>query len=140
MGYTHYWKAHSVQTIPQPALTMIKKIVGEAHEAGLIQRDFDDPRAPLVAAEEICFNGAGDLGHETFQFLPGDRKPQFCKTGQKPYDEIVMKVLIALKYHLGENLKVSSDGNFDGEWREVRDYMVARFGIHSRVDQTLVAV
>lgn len=138
MGYTHYWETQDVQTIPQPALDVIQKLVGEAHKSGLIQRDFDDPRPPLVTAEEICFNGVGHQGYETFQFLPGDRTPQFCKTGQKSYDETAMKVLIALKYYLGEHLKVRSDGDFDGELREARQYMEEHFGIQSRTDQSLV--
>ncbi len=74
---------------------------------------------------------SGDCSHESFHF-DRDRgegetweKPEeglyfdFCKTAFKPYDLAVITFLIIAKRHLGESLKVSSDGEdqhwFDGK-------------------------
>lgn len=73
----------------------------------------------------------GDCSHESFHF-DRDRgeaqkweKPEgglygdFCKTAFKPYDLAVITFLIIAKHHLGDALKVASDGEdqhwFDGK-------------------------
>ena len=56
-----------------------------------------------VNDDGVCFNGIGGNGHEPFCFT---REPDslhgkegfgftFCKTAQKPYDEVVCAVLLA---------------------------------------------
>lgn len=39
-----------------------------------------------------------------------------CKTRQKPYDEMVKLAMIALKYHLGDSIKLSNHGNSSYDW------------------------
>ena len=69
----------------------------------------------------------GDCSHETFMFerimkLREWDKPdendlhfEFCKTAYKPYDLAVITCLIIAKQYLGEDIKISSDGE-DEQW------------------------
>ena len=40
----------------------------------------------------------------------------FCKTARKEYDGLVTAALLLAKHHLGNRIRVSSDGNID-EWK-----------------------
>lgn len=143
MGYTHYWE-NTADTIPYEALVIIREIMGEAQSAGLIQYEHDEAKPPVVTEKMIRFNGVGDNGHETFCFNVQDdyrtsegRRFAFCKTAEKPYDVVVMKVLIVLKYYLRDGLKVTSDGRFAAEWEDARAEMERRYGIGTYVDEQL---
>lgn len=119
MGYTHYWTDFGgADTLPTEAVRLIKQVTDQAYRQGLIQREHDDSRPPRVAAQEVRFNGVGEEGHETFRYStsPGD-EIGFCKTARKPYDAVVMRVLLILGYYR-EGLTIRSDGEFDGEWAE----------------------
>jgi hypothetical protein len=83
---------------------------------------------PEVGPEIISLNGVEGDAHETFLIEPTAAKQDwedksdpkvfsFCKTACKPYDEVVTASLAVLKHHLGDALRVSSDGTFD-EWSE----------------------
>ena len=73
---------------------------------------------PSITKDEIMFNGNGDMGEE-FETLYIDRNNvknwSFCKTGVRPYDEVVVAVLI-----IASNLRIltwNSDGrNIDGDF------------------------
>ena len=122
MGYTHYWHDEGEgDQIPADAVRLIRKITDEAHRQGLIQREHDDPRPPVVTAKVVRFNGVGELGHETFHFVPGRTSCCFCKTARKPYDAIVMRVLLVLGYYRPE-LTIRSDGAFSNEWQPALDW------------------
>lgn len=121
--------------IPDEAETLIRGIVREAHASGLIQRELDDPRAPIVTDRFIRFNGVDGMGHETFVYnleetpmLTEDGYFSCCKTAQKPYDVIVMKVLIVLKYYLGDVFCLNSDGDL-ADWADTLDEMSEKYGI-----------
>lgn len=72
----------------------------------------------------------GDCSHETLYF-PRVRQPHewekepekggfyfdFCKTAYKPYDLAVTAFLIIAKHHLGDEIRVSSDGDRD-QWQD----------------------
>ena len=144
MGYTHYWE-NEARAIPAAALVILKELLGEAHRAGIVQREFDDPRPPEVTATRIRFNGAGELGHETFCFdvTDGDRTERgrpfaFCKTNRKPYDAVVMRVLIVLKAFLKDAVRVTSDGGLHEDWRDARAEMGTRYGLVTYVSEELV--
>jgi hypothetical protein len=129
MGYTNYWTDSGThQAIPTPALRIIKTVLDHAYQAGIVQREYDDSRPPVVTAEEIRFNGIGELGHETFGFRTGAPDPfGFCKTARKPYDDVVMRVLLVLAcYRPG--FELSSDGAFDHEWIEALDWFNQKVG------------
>ena len=143
MGYTHYWRT-SAKAIPDAAVVMLRELLAEAHAAGIVQLEDTTPKPPLVTATVIRFNGVGALGHETFFFdvedayRAADGTPfAFCKTNQKPYDAVVMKVLIVLRHFLGEQITVTSDGSFDDEWGDVRAEMEERYGITTIVEAKL---
>ncbi|MDQ2784741.1 MAG: hypothetical protein M3Y58_07040 [Chloroflexota bacterium] len=143
MGYTHYWE-NSAMTIPDAALIVIREIVGAAYHAGLIQYEHDAAKPPLVSRTLIRFNGVREYGHETFFFDVNDdyraddgRPFAFCKTACKPYDAVVMKVLIVLKSFLKDELKVTSDGSFAEEWAAVREEMADRYGIRTYINEEL---
>lgn len=62
----------------------------------------------------LNFNGTGDLGHETFVIREHYKENvgfNFCKTNQKPYDDVVVACLCILHHYLGENVQVESDGS-----------------------------
>lgn len=65
---------------------------------------------------DIAFNGIEDESHESF-VLPasGLGDFEFCKTAQKPYDEVVVAALARLAEV--EGIKVSSDGNA-ADWED----------------------
>jgi hypothetical protein len=144
VGYTHYWE-NGASVIPDAALVIMRELLDRAFAAGIVQQEFDDPRPPEVTAARIRFNGVGDLGHETFCFDVADayrtdsgRPFAFCKTNQKPYDAVVMRVLIVLKVFLKEAIRVTSDGGFAEEWQDARDELAARYGLVTYVAEELV--
>jgi|GEM_PF-6450989 len=58
-----------------------------------------------------------DIRSEEYLLRP--KKDQYwfyCKTYQKPYDEMVKMSMIALKHHLGDSIELSSKGNWAYHW------------------------
>ena len=146
MGYTHYWRIKKQYSMPVRAKEIIKEILAEAYKAGIVQYEWNDTKEPLVTDTVVRFNGVGENGHETFYFDVTDtyrgsdgQHFAFCKTARKPYDEVVMKVLIVLKYFLGDSVIISSHGSFKEEWKNTRDYMLNTFNIRTYVNETLEA-
>jgi hypothetical protein len=114
MGYTHYLELKSKKDVN---LEDVQKDVQEVliNNSNLIQRECDNDSAPACYIDSndgltIAFNGIGDMGHDTFYFNTNDLTYNFCKTARKPYDEVVCKVLLILKKHFGDAIRVSSDG------------------------------
>jgi hypothetical protein len=111
MGYTHYWNF-----IEEPSkekfvefVEGVKQIVATAQEAGI---DITDEE---YGDDKIVFNGVGADAHETF-FVSADGVDfNFCKTAQKPYDIAVTASLIHAKKVFGDNIKISSDGDWS-DW------------------------
>lgn len=129
MGYTHYlYNTKKPEDIPDKALEILKEVIEEGWEKGILQLEYNDPSKPLVTKEEIRFNGKGEDGHETcwYSSNPKDSGWYFtvdneyftcCKTAFKPYDEYVMKVYLVLGNFI-PSIRVSSDGDFnDTEWQ-----------------------
>lgn len=111
MGYTHYFE---FKTVPHEIkvrefLGLVRRIINTSNVP--IQRCYDDPRPPCVTPSLILFNGVGDDGHETFELKPTSTKWGFCKTAQKPYDEIVVAILLAADMIFGNDFNWSSDGD-----------------------------
>lgn len=101
MGYTHYWK--------------FKRQVSDA-EFDLFIEDVRkiDQRFVLAQGAEtmVVFNV-----WETFIFRRTDTDFNFCKTGRADGDKFVTAVLAVAKHHFGDDLQVSSDGNW-ADWAE----------------------
>jgi len=92
-----------------------------------IQLAFEDniPEQPEVSDSQIRFNGVGNDGYETFILKKNAyTKDQFnfCKTAHKPYDLAVGLVLLIAKNHSPNSIRVSSDGDWDSDWNEIKDF------------------
>lgn len=111
MGYTHYWNQE--RNIPKKDWAKIVEDVrailkyGE-HDCGIALANGmgEGGTSPLIDDERISFNGVGEGSHETFYITrkistepeyPGQRTDWgFCKTAQKPYDQVVVACLCYL--------------------------------------------
>lgn len=116
MGYTHYFEMNHTAD-PAAFATLAadaRRIVAEATDRGIALGDaFGNPgSSPLITDSEIRFNGIEPDNYETFSLAATDSGFNFCKTGPRPYDAAVCAVLIRAKVHLGDAIRVSSDG----EW------------------------
>lgn len=120
MGYTHYFTTSGASLTKDQADGIVQNInkVLKQHKR-IVQREYNDPEPPQVTTTlnlsgklsiGIWLNGKGDYGHETFGINTGAQESSFCKTARKPYDIVVCKILLILKYYLGDNIEVGSDG------------------------------
>lgn len=111
MGYTHYWKTNGAMTATEwEAITAAaRKIVTKSTVA--LAFEYDEPEKKIVISKTaIRFNGIGDDGHETFCIGPDGTDFEFCKTARKPYDEVVVAILVACAVHASV-FSWSSDGD-----------------------------
>lgn len=112
MGYTHYWNFTEEPSREKfiEFAEGVKQLVTTAQEAGI---DIADEE---YGDDKIVFNGVGADAHETF-FVSADGVDfNFCKTAQKPYDTAVTASLILAKKIFGDNIEVSSDGDWS-DWQ-----------------------
>lgn len=113
MGYTHYWKrpldmnAEGFKLFAED----VRRII--SLRSAIIQLEEDDDSDPITNGELVHFNGIGINAHEPFYIQRIDNAlADSCKTNRKPYDEVVVACLIALKHRV-PNVILSSDGNYD---------------------------
>lgn len=118
MGYTHYWEftpkdgAKYIETQYQKALIACQKIARRAKRDGYKLSGYTAHTA-IGAYGGLNINGKGDDGHETFtlrEHYNQNDGSDWCKTAQKPYDDVVVACLATLKYYLKNNIRVDSDG------------------------------
>ncbi|MDP8268221.1 MAG: hypothetical protein P9L97_05780 [Candidatus Tenebribacter davisii] len=121
MGYTHYFPHTEVpEEIWEKIVEDCKKVL--RNTSILIEAH------PFL--DDICFNGLGDDGHETFLL---ERKGsdgfgfQFCKTAQKPYDLLVCACLLIYKHHSPNTIELFSDGD-EEDWKESTELVNLVFG------------
>ena len=96
MGYTNYWHQHDDITDTNWQLVKVEYDYIKEVFNGIIDDETHQD-------DEICFNGKGDDGHETFVFNKNvnhkkeysgqDTSFNFCKTRMKPYDLAVWHLL-----------------------------------------------
>lgn len=126
MGYTHYWRKK--ENLPQDKWNSFIDDVGELmHDApSILCEESDMPNSfAMCNGNFIKFNGRGEDGHETFYF-EREQEPHwrdaadengmyfnFCKTARKHYDIYVVAVLELAKAHFGDDIIVSSDGDYE---------------------------
>ena len=134
MGYTHYWYMKKDKKVSQKKwnkLTSDAKILLEGSpilERAKQNDTYDNWNDLSITDNEIRYDG----GHETFVL---ERKPirnswrhtypneeedmvfNFCKTARKEYDGLVTATLLLAKHHLGDEIKIKSDGD-EQEWAE----------------------
>ena len=109
MGYTHYWKIDSEITPEKfrSLQSIAARIVCESEAS--VEFSMNTNQHPDHA--DICLNGIGENAHETFLLTPHKAKFEFCKTNRKPYDEIVVGILLVAT---GRGLlEFTSDGSGD---------------------------
>ena len=118
MGYTHYFTfnkkeaASKLEAKYQNAIKKIDRIVKFAYNKEGISLSGYSAHAKNYGG--INFNGKQDDGLETFylrEHFSQNEAFNFCKTGERPYDVVVVAALITLKHVLGENVMVESDGS-----------------------------
>lgn len=108
MGYTHYWNG-GITPEEWTELLPIAKAIIEASDVPL-QYEWDVASEPEVSDEVIHLNGVDDEGHEMFFLTPHPSTFSFCKTDEKPYDEVVVAILIAADT-ISPTFSWSSDGS-----------------------------
>lgn len=132
MGYSHYfYRKVNLDDVAFQGVARDCQKICEILDTP-IQYELDNDSPALFDKDAIHFNGIGDDGHETF-YLPKvyTRKMpsslshlnlpfQFCKTARKPYDINVCCCLIIAKHHLGDDIRVNSDGSLN-DWKEAME-------------------
>lgn len=111
MGYTHYWKSNQeiMQQTQLFAIQDIETILSESLDIiGVYEKHINQTTGEIV----ISFNGLYDYEDCVFTFPLEDFG--FCKTGQRPYDKVVVACLCVLSE---SGLTVTSDGN-SKDWIE----------------------
>jgi len=139
MGYTHYWY-RNLASQDQPhikesygALSLdIKRICEVAATMGIkLGGAHGEPGTKPKFTESITsFNGLDEESHESFVWPAKAEQPDyrqgepsafdFCKTAHKPYDAVVTASLIRAKHYYGDEVDISSDGEWS-EWSAGRD-------------------
>lgn len=132
MSYGHYWGR--TKTIPSDAFDAVGRDVRQIIEAvaptlglfgGIKVRGATGSGRPIIDADHICFNGSPrretfwisrDVSLKSPDQAPGEDGIywDFVKTGQLPYDTVVVATLISLKCHVPD-VQLSSDGGAE-DW------------------------
>ncbi len=121
MGYTHYWNTkrtdNQVHELDQMLWTkkfvpLVKQIFKLAAEDGIVLADGNGTPGtrPKATKDEIVFNGAEPNMYETCVVKRSGMDFEFCKTAHRPYDTVVVAVILAAKQIFGDNFSWSSDG------------------------------
>jgi len=117
MGYTHYW---TPRPISAAAWQVVERDFTSLFFAARIKgialggwHGDDETDTPVIAEEQIAFNGVGADAHETFLIGRGETEWSFCKTAFKPYDVFVVAALVYLANQHG--YVVTSDGD-EADW------------------------
>lgn len=120
MGYTHYWRGNGSNRDAGKfaEFAQVAKIaIDLAISRGIELADAMGEGTPEVNDSIVAFNGVGDDSHESCVVAPDQADFEFCKTNHKPYDVVVVAVLVLYKYFFPE-ITFSSDGDleelFDG--------------------------
>ena len=122
MGYTHYWRQYDGfnsdkwDTLVQHSLYLQAAVYPSAKLADVEMSDF-----------QISFNGVSPQNHETFTLDRAMSPPNnrdhffnFCKTAQKPYDLMVMCVLLVANELEPDVITYATDGA-ESDWQPAVD-------------------
>lgn len=137
MGYTHYWTQTRDLTEQEfgDFVGSARRIIAAAegkptdsanggYTSPVQICNWDGKGKPELTKNKLSLNGNGpDLDHESFvinRVIDSDAW-SFCKTARKPYDVVVVALLIILAQDYG--FEVSSDGDVE-DW-EAGEKLVA---------------
>ena len=148
MGYTHYWFREPELDIPRfiAAAEDCRRVMDAVKERGIELTGPDGTgAAPWPSAAGVSFNGKPDYEpFEVRRISDGRRRKlglrlligDFCKTARLPYDLAVTACLLVLKYHLGSQIVIHTDGEAE-DWAPAIA-LVAGLGLKARwvVEQT----
>lgn len=116
MGYTHYWKTKRAFTEEEwkEFQDGTKKII-KASDVTI--KGGNGEGKPKFTSEYVSLNGDRNVGddYETFYITKEPTDFDFCKTARYPYDEVVCACLMLMEKILGNDVKVSSDGDRETE-------------------------
>ena len=133
MGYTHYYTVHDLQQdLHVPEIAQDIRHIAMASEIPLANGLGEPGTQPVIEPHLVEINGVLPNRCGTFEYPPDHRWNQkwnltlggsHCKTRRRPYDVIVCAALMAVRHHLGQNVRVRSDGDFahDPGWAAARD-------------------
>ena len=128
MGYTHYYERRRDVAAPADAYGRwamdAKAIIATAEAQGIRIAGWDGDGQPEFTEGYVSLNGWQDESCETFiwhaelQDNPEWRDAAepffyFVKTRQRPYDAVVVALLLRLKHYYGDAVDISSDGTWD---------------------------
>ena len=110
MGYTHYWESKGFDPQGWQLFTATaRKVINLARADGIAIAGSNGTGTPDLTADEVCFNGRDSDSHETAFISRNAGTHEFCKTARKPYDAVVVALLV-YGAELG-GLTWSSDGD-----------------------------
>ena len=114
MGYTHYIKSHRAFTAKEWSdfTSEVKELIKNS-TVPLANGAGDAGSKPLVNADLVSFNGVGKDSHETAYVTREAEDFSFCKTAQKPYDEIVVEFYKLIRKYTKCILKSDGEGVFN---------------------------
>jgi hypothetical protein len=133
VGYTHYWsfvpaakgQTKQLEATYQAAILECQKVVGklaewnrETHGSSLMS-GFTAHCTPGQYGG-LKIGATQGEGGETFvmrEHFNENETQDFCKTNRSSYDTAVVACLAILKYRLGDNIQVNSDGS-SVEWED----------------------
>ena len=136
MGYTHYWGFETDVTNRkyQAALRDCRKII----KASPVPLGNGHGEGKPVLRNGFSINGLGGDSFETFAFdSTPDSENWFCKTGRREYDVVVVACLCTLKLHLGDECRVTSDGD-PHEWEAGRELASKVLGQEIKIPQLVI--
>lgn len=118
MGYTTYFPQQRAFTkLEWLNLLASADLIIKETKVPLVGYEDEPDSKPVLNENQIRFNGVGSDGYETFMITKNRNKEfNFCKTAEKPYDEVVCAVLLACHHTAPGVLEISSDGRWN-EWQ-----------------------
>jgi hypothetical protein len=145
MAHDHSWyRPEVLEEKSFEALATDVQILLQTLPSDIILRGPDGTGQPEVSKDGIYFNGDASRGQEHVPFwlprifeIPGLEYPKneqnnwysYCSTAHKPYDLVVLTVLILLKYHFPQ-VSIGSDA-YPPDWEKAKQWYVDTFaGLH----------
>ena len=109
MGYTHYWNHENLDQAKwdEEFIPLVRRVISTA---GVPLGDAYGEGLPVVASGRLALNGKKEDGHESFILRPDPTDFDFCKTARKPYDMVVVAILIIAEQTF-PGFRWSSDGD-----------------------------
>lgn len=133
MGWTHYWERPT--ELQEQAFS--RAVLDLQTLAGVCPNGvsgFDGTGEPVFEADHVVFNGQSPKACEPFEIsrVEFDRRGRdtvfsYCKTERLPYDIMVQGALIVFRHHLGQSIRVTSDGD-DAVWQPAREFVQNALG------------